>query len=83
MTLRLLVGCGCLLLCAASLHADEVVVPTGSGETLVALSWAAPEKEYVAEYNGGPETKYNDRAPMNGLVRALAAEVQGVEHGSE
>lgn len=57
---------------------SPVVVPTGSGETLVALATAYPEvAQWRAVYSRTePATRYEGRAPLNGLVAALAA----VEH---
>lgn len=66
------------------LDARQVEVPTGSGETLVALSWAWPEKQYVAAYdNERPETTYSPGAPLNGLVRRLAHRVVGGPDGND
>ena len=55
-------------------------VPSGSGETVVALCMAYAEQrdvDFVAVYDHRkPETTYNAQAPLNDLVRALAR----VEH---
>lgn len=43
-------------------------VPTGSGETIVCLQWAYPDKRFVPLYGLGPETRYNNEAPLNDLA---------------
>ena len=48
---------------------------SGSGETLVCLKMAYPEKDFIAHYNvKGYEkaTEYNEVAPLNRLVKVLA-----------
>lgn len=59
--------------------AAPIYVPTGSGETLVALSIAYPDAALVAVYGEGSATVFNARAPLNKLVAALAV----VQHGTE
>lgn len=53
----------------------RIYVPTGSGETLVCLKLAYPDKKFVAVYNLDASTEYNEAAPLNDLVRVLADEV--------
>ena len=57
---------------------EELVVPCGSGETLVCLALAyAGEAAFVAEYDcSRPETMYDPEAPLVPLVRVLAGEVR-------
>jgi hypothetical protein len=56
---------------------NQVAVPSGSGETLVCLATAYLNVSLVAEYdNALPETTYNQDAPLNRLVQALATEVR-------
>lgn len=50
-------------------------IPTGSGETLVCLKLAYPEKDFIAVYNLGKETEYNPNAPLNRLVELLSKEI--------
>ena len=59
------------------LRGGPYIVPTGSGETLVALALAYPHARWIAEYNTSPGTQYDHAAPRNPLVRALA-ETTGV-----
>ena len=51
-------------------------VPTGSGETLVCLKMAFPEKNFHAVYNIDDATRYNNNAPLNQLVRLLATTIK-------
>lgn len=51
---------------------DVAYVPTGSGETLVCLKLAYPDKEFVAVYDLNSATEYSEGAPLNKLVAALA-----------
>lgn len=52
-------------------------VPTGSGETLVALALAFPHKEFHAVYSSKDAScAYSPRAPLNALVRRLAAGIR-------
>lgn len=50
-------------------------IPTGSGETLVCLKLAYPNKDFIAVYNLGKETEYNENAPLNKLVELLSKEI--------
>ena len=52
-----------------------VFIPTGSGETLVCLKMVYPNTDFVAVYNLGKETEYNENAPLNTLVQLLAYDV--------
>lgn len=54
---------------------DVVYVPSGSGETLVCLQLAYPEKKFVAVYNLDNATEYDDNAPLNRLVDILAFDI--------
>ncbi len=47
-------------------------VPTGSGETVICLQIAYPERVFVPVYrNRSPHTRYDPRAPLNPVVKAL------------
>lgn len=50
-------------------------VPTGSGETLVCLKLAYPEKDFIAVYNINSATDYSSNAVLNKLVECLAKEI--------
>lgn len=54
---------------------DIAYIPTGSGETLVCLKIAYPEKKFIAVYNIDDATKYEEAAPLNKLVELLAYDV--------
>lgn len=54
---------------------DTVYVPSGSGETLVCLKLAYPDKKFVAVYGLDEATKYEPEAPLNDLVLLLAEKV--------
>ena len=54
---------------------SKVYVPTGSGETLVCLKLVYPKTKFIAVYNLGKETEYNENAPLNTLVRLLSEEI--------
>jgi hypothetical protein len=51
---------------------STVYVPTGSGETLVCLKLAYPDKRFIAVYNLDSATEYSKDAPLNRLVQLLA-----------
>lgn len=51
-------------------------VPTGSGETVVALALAYPEHRFTACYGRDTATQWNAKAPLNPLVAALC-DVEG------
>ena len=53
----------------------SIYVPSGSGETLVALKMANPGTNFIAVYNLDEATEYSEYAPLNALVRLLAAGV--------
>lgn len=62
----------------------SVRVPSGSGECLVCLKLAYPEVQFYAEYDVDDDalrrpTTYTPAAPLNTLVKCVAAEVR---HGS-
>ena len=48
------------------------LVPTGSGETLVALKMAMPDSEFIAVYNLDEHTEFSCHAPLNSLVTISA-----------
>lgn len=50
-------------------------IPTGSGETIVCLKIAYPDKKFIAVYNLNAATRYEEGAVLNGLVRAVAEAV--------
>ena len=52
-------------------HSDYWV-PTGSGETLICLKMAFPEKKWHANYNLDEATEYHPEAPLNKLVKLMA-----------
>lgn len=54
---------------------ELVYLPTGSGETLVCLKMAYPNTDFVAVYNLGKETEYNENAPLNRLVELLSYDI--------
>lgn len=56
----------------------EVVVPTGSGETLFCLKLAYPEARFIAAYNLDEATRYDKENPFNVVVEAIAA---GIDYG--
>lgn len=51
---------------------DEIYLPTGSGETLVALKLAFPETCIHAVYNLDSATQYDSECVLNELVEQLA-----------
>lgn len=53
----------------------NIYVPTGSGETIVALKMAYPEKGFIAVYNLNDATAWNANAPYNAMVRAITEEI--------
>lgn len=55
---------------AAPLVAPVYVVPTGSGETILALVMGHPGIRFIASYDENAATRYNPEAPLNDLVRS-------------
>lgn len=53
----------------------RLVLPTGSGETLVCLKLAFPLTKFYAKYNLNPATEYSANAPLNKLVNLFAEEI--------
>ena len=51
---------------------NEILLPTGSGETLVCLKMAFPKTKITAVYNLDAATQFEEDAPLNDLVRLLA-----------
>jgi len=51
---------------------SHLVLPTGSGETLVCLKIAFPHLQITAIYNENKNTQYNKRAPLNNIVKLLS-----------
>lgn len=47
-------------------------VPSGSGETVLALALAYLNADFVAVYGGSNATRYQEKAPLNMLVRRVA-----------
>ena len=54
---------------------DINYIPSGSGETLVCLKLAYPDKNFVAIYNLDKATEYSEDATLNTMVKVLAKEV--------
>ncbi len=50
-------------------------IATGSGETIVCLKLAYPDKDFIAVYNLNDATKYEPEATLNDIVCMLAKEV--------
>lgn len=72
----------------ADLYRDEIeklegitYLPTGSGETLVCLKMAFPYSYIVAVYDLDAATAYDEHAPLNSLVRAVADDIRWGKHG--
>lgn len=55
---------------------EEVIVPTGSGETICCLALAFPKVKFVARYNIDASTEYHKEAPLNKLVEQLAFRIE-------
>lgn len=67
----------------ANMYRDElgdsigrICLPTGSGETLVCLKMAYPDSHITAVYNLDAATAYDEHAPLNSLVQALADDIR-------
>lgn len=54
---------------------DFVYLPTGSGETLICLKIAYPDKNFIAVYNLDDATKFVINAPLNNIVKILAYDI--------
>jgi hypothetical protein len=54
-------------------------IPTGSGETIVALRLAYPLQPFRARYQCGTGTEFHPLAPLNGIVQSLFPVVWGEE----
>jgi hypothetical protein len=52
-------------------------VPTGSGETIICLQMAYPERTFIAQYNVNQGSKYNAEAPLNNFI-FQSFEVRGI-----
>lgn len=52
-------------------YKGPIDIPTGSGETIVCLFLAYPDHIFRAERGASPEVRYNENAPLNGLVSLL------------
>lgn len=50
-------------------------IPCGSGETVICLKMAYPDRKFFAVYNIDESTKYEENAPLNSLVRVVAEKV--------
>jgi len=53
----------------------RLVLPTGSGETLVCLKVAFPLTKFYSKYNLNPATEWSANAPLNKLVNLFAEEI--------
>ena len=63
---------------------DEIYfVPTGSGETIMSLIYAYPEKKFVAVYNLDNATKYEENAPLNESVKKHAYDIIFADQSEE
>jgi hypothetical protein len=52
---------------------DNVIIPTGSGETIFCLKLAYPDKNFIALYDeDDPATKFEESNPFNRKVRDIA-----------
>lgn len=49
-----------------------IMLPTGSGETLVELHMAFPKTKFFAVYDLNDATKYEEQAPLNARVKKIA-----------
>lgn len=54
---------------------QENYIPTGSGETLVCLKLAYPEKDFIAVYNLDSATEYNENATLNNYIKIFAKKI--------
>ena len=54
---------------------DLNYIPTGSGETLICLKLAYPNKKFVAVYNLDDATLYDNNAILNELVEIMTEEI--------
>lgn len=55
---------------------SKYLVPSGSGETVVALKLAYPQIHFIAVYSKtNPSTLYEQNAPLNTVVRAMGIEM--------
>lgn len=54
---------------------DINYVPTGSGETIVCLKLAFPDKKFVAVYNIDNATKFEKEAILNELVKLVSEKI--------
>lgn len=55
---------------------EEVIVPTGSGETLCCLALAFPDVKFIARYGIDESTEFHEEAPLNKLVEQLAFRIE-------
>lgn len=46
-------------------------IPTGSGETIICLSWVYPLSKFIALYGVGVGTEYDTDQPLNKVVSTL------------
>lgn len=54
---------------------EENYIPTGSGETLVCLKLAYPQKKFIAVYNIDKATEYSEYAVLNKIVEIIAEKI--------
>ncbi len=57
-------------------YTNEIIVPTGSGETICCFALAFPNKKFIARYNIDESTQYHEEAPLNKLVEQLAFRIE-------
>ncbi|MGV9103408.1 MAG: hypothetical protein ACOC3C_04765 [Candidatus Thorarchaeota archaeon] len=61
---------------------DNIVIPTGSGETIYCLKLAYPDKKFIALYSeNDPATKYEDDNPFNQRVQDVAIRLINTDRG--
>lgn len=54
---------------------EEILLPTGSGETLIELKMAFPQCKITAVYNLDEATQFDEGCVLNDLVQILAEKV--------
>jgi len=55
-----------------NLEHEHYFVPTGSGETLLVLTLAYPDKFFFPLREGTPETQFDEGNPLNSFIEAIA-----------
>lgn len=64
-------------------NGTPVIIPTGSGETLVTLKMIYPLLKVVPAYNLDDSTQYHPKAPLNSLVLALAYQHEVLDYSDD